>query len=201
MANYTGPQVVDITSYDTFRAAVNGNGYNVNSDQYGAQCVDAFMLLNYNVGGYTFPYAKAEPNGYAYELWDDPTSRAWNASDKYTLIERLEDVQRGDMMVFGPSYYYPTFGHNTFADQNYNPSDPEHINALGQNQLNGVPFPGGGKCFNVESTLTLNFLGAFRLKSWNSTPPSPPVPPQSKRTSRLPLILMTRHLINPDSML
>ena len=84
----------------------------------------------------------------------------------------------------------------------YNPNDPEHINALGQNQLNGVPFPGGGKCFNVESTLTLNFLGAFRLKSWNSTPPTPPTPPAtSERKSRLPLILATRRLINPDSML
>lgn len=201
MANYYGPQTVDITSYDTFKAAVNGNGYDVNEDQYGAQCMDAFMLLNFNVGGYTFPYVKAEPNGYAYELWSNLASRVYNASDKYTLINRLEDVRRGDMMIFGPSYYYPTFGHNTLADENYNPNNPDWIKALGQNQLNGTPFPTGGKCFNVESTMTLNFLGAFRLKTWDSVVPPSPTPVTTERKSRLPLIMTTRHLINPDSML
>ena len=84
MANYWGPQTVDITSYDTFRNAILNNCYDLDG-AFGAQCVDLFKLLNYNVG-YPSPYANTGPDGYAYEMWSDATARAWNASDKYDLI-------------------------------------------------------------------------------------------------------------------
>ena len=171
MANYWGPQVVDISSYDAFKAAVNGNGYDVDNT-YGAQCVDAFMLINYNLG-YAAPYASTGNTGYAYGMWTVEWARTWNASDKYELIYDKTQIKRGDMIIFAASYYYPTTGHNAFADEDYRPNDPDHINVLGQNQFYGVPFPNGGKCFNVEETILGNlFLGAFRYKGWIQPTPT-----------------------------
>lgn len=192
MAYYYGPQTIDITSYDTFRNAVNGNGYDVDYS-YGAQCVDAFMLLNYNVGGYPYPYLRLGENGHSYEMWTDVTARLWNASDKYLLIYNKEQIKRGDMVVFSASYYYPTFGHNAFADEDYNPSDPDHLMVLGQNQLYGATFPTGGKCFNVEQTILGNlFLGAFRLIQWQHGPgPTPQI-----TRSKFPWYLVARKLRN-----
>lgn len=164
MAYYYGPTTVDISSYDAFKAAVNGNGWDVDSS-YGAQCVDAFMLINYNLG-YPSPYAWAGPLGYSYEMWTDTTARARNASDKYDLIYNLTDVKRGDMIVFS-SAVGGGYGHNAFADEDYN--GQEYINCLGQNQY-GAPFPTGGACFNVYGISSAAFLGAFRLKAWHSLP-------------------------------
>lgn len=189
MAYYYGPQTIDITSYDTFRNAVLGNGYDVDYS-YGAQCVDAFMLLNYNLG-YVPPYASTGNTGYAYGMWTVESARIWNASDKYDLIYDKTQIKRGDMIVFSASYYYPTTGHNAFADENYRPNDPDHINVLGQNQLFGASFPTGGKCFNVEETILGSlFLGAFRLRQWQQpTPPGPTV-----RRGKFPWYLVARKI-------
>ena len=175
MTYYYGPQTIDITSYDAFKNAVNGNGYDVDGS-YGAQCVDAFMLLNYNLG-YSAPYASTGGTGYAYGMWTVDSARTWNASDKYDLIYDKTQIKRGDMIVFAASYYYPTTGHNAFADEDY--TNPSSIRVLGQNQLYGASFPTGGKCFNVEYTvLDTLFLGAFRLKQWQQ--PTPPVKKEAK---------------------
>ena len=182
MAEYHyGPTTVNITSYDTFKAEVNGNGWDVDG-LYGAQCVDAFMLLNYNLG-YPSPYAWSGSNN-AKGMWTDPTSRARNASDKYDLIYNLSDVKRGDMIIVD----IWTDGHNAFADEDYN--GQTYLNCLGQNQY-GDSFPTGGACFNVYPISVSNFLGAFRLKQWQ---PTPPTPADFTRKSRLPLILATMRL-------
>ena len=152
------PTTVNITSYDTFKADVNGNGWDCDG-LYGAQCVDAFMLLNYNLG-YSSPYAWSGSND-AKGMWTDPISRARNASDKYDLIYNLSDVKRGDMIIVD----IWTTGHNAFADEDY--TGQTYLNCLGQNQY-GVSFPTGGACFNIYPISTSNFLGAFRLKQWHS---------------------------------
>lgn len=171
MAYYYGYVTVDVSSYDAFRNDVYGNGYDCDG-LYGAQCLDAFMLLNFNIGGVSAgyydgpPYVKAGPNESAYETWTVLASRIYNAADNYDLIYNLTDVKRGDMIIFsGP--YSP--GHNALADEDYNPLHPSYIAVLGQNQ-NGSYFPGGGACFNVINFQTSLFLGAFRLKSWNQGP-------------------------------
>ena len=176
MAYHYGPTTVDITSYDSFKAAVNGSGWDVDGI-YGAQCVDAFMLLNYNLG-YPSPYAWAGPLGYSYEMWTNPTARARNASDKYDLIYNLADVKRGDMIIFNSSVG-GGYGHNAFADEDYN--GQTYIQCLGQNQY-GAPFPTGGACFNVYGISSGAFLGAFRLKSWGGGPgPEPEVAEEYKK--------------------
>lgn len=182
MAEYHyGPTTVNITSYDTFKADVNGNGWDVDG-LYGAQCVDAFMLLNYNLG-YPAPYAWSGSNN-AKGMWTDPISRARNASDKYDLIYNLSDVKRGDMIIVD----IWTDGHNAFADEDYN--GQTYLNCLGQNQY-GDPFPTGGTCFNVYPISVSNFLGAFRLKSW--IPPVPPTP-VNRSANKFPWVLYARKL-------
>lgn len=167
MAYYYGPTTVDISSYAAFKNAVYGNGWDVDG-LYGAQCVDAFMLINYNLG-YPSPYAWAGPLGYSYEMWTDLSARIRNASDKYDLIYNINDIQVGDMIVFDSSVG-GGFGHNAFADETY--YGQAYIQCLGQNQY-GAPFPTGGACFNVYGISTAAFLGAFRLKQWHTTPPGP----------------------------
>lgn len=188
MAYYWGYQTVDITSYDTFRQAVNGNGFNCNEDEFGAQCLDLFMLLNYNVGGYSAPpYCKADPDGYAYQAWATPSSRAYNASDKYELIYDITQLKRGDMVVMNYTTSNPA-GHNSFCDADYDPNRG-YIPMLGQNQ-GGAPFPDGGACANIANWSLDNFLGAFRLKQWQ------PVVSRPRRVQKrnFPWVLYARKL-------
>lgn len=189
MAYYYGVQTIDITSYQTFRDAVLGNGYDLDG-LFGSQCLDLWMELNYNVGGYTFPYVKAEPNGYAYETWTNQTNREWNTSDKYILITRKEDIKRGDMIILD-SNSINEYGHNCLADEDYPNNQDDTIQALGQNQ-GGEPFPEGGACCNITSVGLDKFLGAFRLKSWQE-----PIPAQARRfggKSNFPFVLYARRL-------
>lgn len=183
MAEYHGYVNVNVSSYDSFRLAVNGNGFDCDGIA-GAQCVDLFLLLNYNLG-YNPPYAKAQPDGYAYELWSDPTSRAYNKSDKYDLIYRIEDLRRGDMIINGATQDNP-YGHNAFCDSNYD-VNLSYIPVLGQNQ-GGTPFPGGGAYADIKNWYLDNFLGAFRLKQWNI-----PITRQRKQ-GKFPWVLYARKL-------
>ena len=186
MAYYYGPTTVDISSYSAFKDAVLGNGWDVDG-LYGAQCVVAFMLINYNLG-YPSPYAWAGPLGYSYEMWTDTTARARNASDKYDLVYNLSDVQVGDMIVFDSSVG-GGYGHNAFADEVY--TGQQYIQCLGQNQY-GPSFPTGGACFNVYGISASAFLGAFRLKQWHSGPQPEP----GLERGHFPWFLIARKLRN-----
>lgn len=194
MAYYYGWVSVDVTSYDTFKAAVNGNGFDCDNLN-GAQCIDLFMLLNYNIGGYSAgyydgpPYVKAGPNEYVSECWTVLTSRIYNMGlNKYDLITDVTQLKRGDMIILNGNTSNPP-GHNAFCDEDYNSSHPGYISCLGQNQ-GGAYFPGGGACANVTNLYLSAFLGAFRLKQWNSTPPGPT--PLSR--GKFPWFLIARKL-------
>lgn len=192
MANYYGYQTVDISSYSSFRNTIMGNGYDCDN-AYGAQCMDLFMLLNYNVGGYPSPpYVSASPNGYAYELWSNPTSRAYNASNKYDLITSVSQLKRGDMIVTGATSAVPT-GHNAFCDADYD-ANRGYIPIVGQNQ-GGTPFPSGGACVNSINWYYTDFLGAFRLKRWQ-TPTPTPISGAIKSKKRFPWVLYANKLRN-----
>lgn len=178
MAYYYGWVSVDVTSYDTFRNAVNGNGFDCDN-LYGAQCIDLFMLLNYNIGGYSAgyydgpPYVKAGPNEYVSECWTVTASRTYNAASNYDLITDVTKLKRGDMIILSGTFVNPP-GHNAFCDEDYNPNHPTTISCLGQNQ-GGAYFPTGGACANVTDLYLTNFLGAFRLKRWQGPSPEPTV--------------------------
>lgn len=189
MAQYNGPVTVDISSWAAFKNATMGNGYNVDY-AYGDQCVDYFKLLNYNLG-YPFPYAETGTLGYAYEMWTDPVSKAFNQGTEYDLVTNINDLQIGDMVILGPSSV-SEYGHNAIIDSGLitNPSGLTGVYAymVGQNQVNPNPTTGH------EVTRTLlnvgGFLGAYRLRRWNQTPPTPPIIIHKK--THFPWYLVTR---------
>ena len=157
---------VPITSYDAFRNAVIGKAFDVDgSNPY--ECYDGAALLwkqlgrNLQTGGND---AKGTWLNARYE----------NAGDDFYLISDINQVKRGDVVVFD---YNATNFNATYIDGNGNLRKPGHIafadndyaathtlNIFGQNQL-GKPY------FTVQQNVSVDsFLGAFRLKTWEMPP-------------------------------
>ena len=151
---------VDISSYNAFKAAVLGNGYDVDG-VYGYQCVDMAKLLAGNAGR-TSPYWKSDPDGYAYEGWTVDSNRQYNAADYFTLVTSKADVRRGDLVVLMSTTSNP-YGHIAFADSNWDASTTSAL-LLGQNQVDPNPTTGHVNTLTVVNITT--FLGAFRFKRW-----------------------------------
>ncbi len=152
---------VDISSYDAFRGATYGNAYDIDGS-YGAQCWDGAALLWQQLGRWL-----DTGDGRARGTWLN--CRDSNAGSDFDLIYGIENVRRGDVVVFDYNAnfnavddYGTPFGHIAFADNDYTPG--VGFNVYGQNQL-------GVGAFSVQYDVhTDGFLGAFRLKRWSSQP-------------------------------
>lgn len=155
------------STYDEWRANTIGRAFNLDG-AYGCQCWDYASLFWRNVG-FAEGYPLTGPNHYASECWS--VNRSTNAGSTFDLIYNVADIKRGDVLVFNGDSGNPP-GHITFADEDYNGT--QYISCVGQNQ-GGTVLPEGGTAVTVNR-LNLNlFLGAFRYKAWESTPPTPPV--------------------------
>lgn len=107
----------------------------------------------------------------------------------------MENIKRGDVVVFPGSP-----GHIGFADEDFNLSKNGYIAILGQNQGSGgvppaIANPNGGTTANVKdlwigTPSNPSFLGAFRYKFWNPTPPPTP----TKKEHHFPWVLYDRKL-------
>lgn len=157
MAQYSGYVSVPFNTYDDFKNAVNGNSYDVD---YVAsyQCVDLVKLLNYNLG-YGTPYWSTGGVGTAWGGWAIETAREFNAGNSYTLVTRVEDIKRGDMIVYN-NYIGNPYGHVGFADEDYNGT--YNLRILSQNN--------GSTAVNVANYNLIYFMGAFRLDAWQESP-------------------------------
>ena len=111
--------------------------------------------------------------------------KAVNARGPFSLIFDINQVKRGDIIVFNRSGSFYT-GHIGYADEDYNGSG--RINVLGQNQGQGI---GSGTPSNVVNMSVLNFLGAFRNSNWKVIPPTPT---PTSRKSNFPWVLYSRKL-------
>lgn len=152
---------LDISSYDTFRAATLGNGFDVDGAN-GYQCWDLGAELWGNTGNYAYPYLSTGNTGYAYGIW---LAKELNAGNDFILIYNLADVKRGDMLVLDKDRFPgDVSGHNGFADEDYQGGNS--IMMLGQNQVN--PNPTTGHVTTVNSMNVTKFLGAFRYKNWTT---------------------------------
>lgn len=191
MAFITGYVDLPTSTYDAWKSAVNGNGYDADG-YYGCQCWDLCAEFWYNLGfprGY--PVTQTGGNGSAWMCWT--YSKDINKGDKFDLIYNLSDVKRGDVIVWEGTTSYPD-GHIGFADEDYNGSGS--IAVLGQNQGSGgtpppISHPNGGTTANVKTLGTIGFLGAFRYKEWEDTPPTPPV---TRSKGSFKWVLMARRL-------
>lgn len=174
------PQAV---SYNEWRQYCLTTGINVDFS-YGNQCWDSCALLWYQYG-----LRLQTGNGYAYGCWT--IMRDENARPPFIMITDINDVKRGDVIVFNHAGSFYT-GHIAFADEDYNGSG--RINCLGQNQGQGIS-PGTPSI--IASMGVENFLGAFRNTNWESAPgPTPPTPTGGTTTKRFPWVLYARRFRN-----
>ena len=164
MAHYSGYVPIDVSSYEAFKNAVNGNSYDADGIS-GCQCVDLAKEINYNLG-YSSPYWDTGGTGSAYGGWSIESARNFNADGQYTLVYNFADIKKGDMIVFNHFIGNP-YGHVGFADEDY--SGSVNLRILSQNN-GGDPVPGGGTTVNIANYSLNYFLGAFRLTSWQPTP-------------------------------
>ena len=176
MAQYNGGVSIPHTTWEAFRNATMGNGYDYDG-YYGNQCWDYCQELYYQYG----MFLHLGPNGYAYEAW---TVAKWqNLGTQFMAVSNLSEVKRGDMLVWSAAFAQPT-GHISFADEDYDGSG--YIWSVGQNQESPsatVGHPVTRNRFHIAPY----FLGAFRNKDW-WVPPTPPTPTDwSKRKFPWPI--------------
>lgn len=176
---------VDISSYDAFRTATLGNGYDVDG-VYGYQCVDMAKLLAGNAGRPS-PYWLSQPDGYAYEGWSVLTNRKYNTADYFTLIYNKADVRRGDLVVLENTSSNP-YGHIAFADEDWD-ANTNYAMLLGQNQIN--PSPTYGHVVTLTGVNVSTFMGAFRFNAWQN-----PAPYSATINKSFPWVLYARKLRN-----
>ena len=158
MAQFNGYVKVAHATYQQFRDATLGNGYNVDK-AYGNQCWDFCALLWWQYG----LTLHTGPKGWASECWT--VSRSLNAVPPFTQVTSISDIKRGDCVVFKGTSNYPT-GHIAFADEDYK-DGMTRMNFLGQNQGQGSLNPS-----NIANISLANFIGAFRNSNWATSKPS-----------------------------
>lgn len=171
MAYYTGYVTIPHSTYDEWKNATNGNGYNYDFS-YGCQCYDLAVEFWWNVGFPTgYPIITSSS---AYTMWENRLANSiLNGQRMFDLITRIQDIKQGDVIVFNYNSSNP-YGHVGFADVDYsswtpNPLFPFEFPILSQNN-GGTPDPDGGAYTNVHGYDLRLFLGAFRYKGWETSP-------------------------------
>ena len=110
MAQYNGYISVPHGSYNEWRGATIGNGYNV--DYFaGDQCWDFCALLYWQ-----YNLTLETGNGTAEGCWS--IARTVNSQLPFEAVMGKMNIKRGDIVVFGPNPYSYA-GHIAFADENY----------------------------------------------------------------------------------
>lgn len=188
MAKYTGYVTIPHATYNEWRTATIGNGYDADG-VYGCQCMDLAMEFWWNVG---FPQGyPLTGTGNADGVWARRTfNLMYNATAYFELVYNLADVKRGDVICYSIS----PFGHIGFADQDYATWHAAHPDSyefpiLSENN-GGTPDPAGGAYTNVHGYDTRYFQGAFRYIPWKSGP-TPPTP-TGARKSKFPWFIYTQ---------
>lgn len=198
MSIHIGYVTLPTGTYDAWRNATNGEGFNFDSS-YGCQCYDLAAEFWWNVG---FPpgYPIIDQSS-AYRMWYYRDQNvAYGGITYFDLVYNLSDVKRGDVMVFNYTSYNQ-FGHVAWADVDYaswtpDPSQPYEFPVLSQNN-GGTPDPQGGAITNIHGYDIRLFIGAFRYKPWETTPPTPPTPTTKAKTEKkFPWVLYANKLRN-----
>lgn len=182
MAHYTGYLEVPHATFQEWRDATIGNGYNV--DYYwGEQCWDYVALLYWQYG---LTLVTKAGGGGAQDCW--LVSRQQNSQPPFESLTGKQNIKRGDILVWGNM----SVGHIAFADEDFNPNDPNNIMSLGQNQAGN----GSGWPVNVVKHTLNGFLGIFRNTEWTSSPTPPPTPTETVRKKKFPFPVAWTHWPN-----
>lgn len=176
MAQYRGYVNIPHDSYQQWRDATFGNGYDVDLS-WGNQCWDYCAELWYQYG---LRLVTKAGGGGAADCW--LVSRSVNARNPFIAIDRKEDIKRGDVIVWNRSNVSKT-GHIGFADEDYN--NTNEILSVGQ-----VPsIHGQNGNVSLDRINLSSFLGVFRNTDWEETPPTPPPTPTSEKKKKFPFVI------------
>lgn len=164
MATYYGYRTIPHGSYDEWRDATIGDMFDVDG-YFSGQCWDYTALCYYQYG---LQLITKPGGGVAKDCWN--ISRSINSRPPFQSIDGVENIKRGDILVFGWGYA----GHICFADADYADSfiDAQGIRrlpCLGQNQRGD----GSGYPATVDNLNLGGFLGIFRNTEWDGSSPSP----------------------------
>lgn len=182
MAQYNGYRIVPHNSYDQFRNATLGNGYNV--DGYaGNQCWDYCALLWWQYG----LYLKTRPGGGgAADCW--LVSKNQNAVWPFKAVDGVRNIKRGDVIVTNRSRYSTT-GHICIADEDFRTSgNTMRLRTVGQAPANHGIYG----VVSVDDISIAYFLGIFRNTSWGDTPEPEPEPEMGYNKDRYNFVLFNR---------
>ena len=165
MAQYNRYILVPHGTYNQFRDATLGNGYNVDG-QFGNQCWDYVALLYHQYG---LVLHTKTGGGSAYQCWT--ISRNLNSQFPFISIDGVQNIRRGDVIVTNRNPWSSN-GHIFIADENYRTSgDKSRIWGVGQNQRGSSALPA------TRDEVSLRyFLGIFRNTTWGSSPTPTPTP-------------------------
>lgn len=171
MTKYIGYVDVPHGSYAEWKAATNGNGYDIDRS-YGCQCWDFASIFWRNLG---FPAGyPVITSSSAYTMWENRlANQILNGTIIFDLITNINNIKQGDVIVFNYNSTNP-FGHVGFADVDYSswtpdPLFPFEFPILSENN-GGTPDPAGGAYVNVHGYDLRLFLGAFRYVGWETSP-------------------------------
>lgn len=181
MAQYNGYVNVPHNTYDEFRNATLGNGYNVDYS-FGNQCWDYVALLYHQYG---LTLITRAGGGGACDCWN--ISRQANSRDPFTSLTGKANIKRGDVIVIDANPW-SSAGHICIADEDYNGGS---IRVVEQNGFNpSAPV--------VVSSNSLNyFLGIFRNTRWTHTPPQPePKDKKGAKKDKFPWVIGLNHWYN-----
>lgn len=182
MAQYDGYVYVPHGTYDEFRNATIGNGYNVDY-AFGNQCWDYCALLYHQYG---LILVTKIGGGTAKDCWN--ISRVANSRKPFVSLTGKANIKRGDVLVFDGTAGNPA-GHISIADEDYNGTD--RIRVAQQN----------GFTPNAPAAIATNslneFLGLFRNTNWSGSP-TPPKPEDKKgyKKDKFPWVIGLNHWYN-----
>lgn len=182
MAQYNHYVSVPHGSYDQFKNATIGNGYNVNNDVWQNQCWDYVALLYYQYGLTLY----TGTGGYAKTCWTQ--KKAQNSKPPFIAVNGITSIKRGDVVVLDGYYNHPA-GHIALADEDYHGN---YLNLLGQNQGKGKNYP----VYVANLNIALRFLGIFRNTAWQNVPPEPEPSKDSEYKDHFPWAVAWKHWNN-----
>lgn len=171
MAQYNRYVIVPHLSYNQWRSATLGNGYNVDYNSshhgYGNQCWDYCALLYWQYG---LTLITKAGGGTAYDCWN--ISRNANSRYPFRAVDGVQNIRRGDIVI--TKNPRSSTGHIFFADENYRPFGNKNVIwGVGQNQRGSSALP-----VTRDEISIVYFKGIFRNMEWGASSPYPDPEPE-----------------------
>ena len=163
------------TSFDAFVNSTNGQTIGA------GECWDYINLLWDHLDSRYYTYPPSDPSATNHGVkwgWANAEARSANTITHLTQISNLNDIKRGDVVVYSAG----TYGHAGFANADYSGGGYLYLYSQNYNY----------RYVTLDNNNMSTFLGGWRYDAWNSTPPVPP--PPERHNKHFPWVLYQRRL-------